>query len=90
MENYGISTTEFCKPLLKSIFYSHGPSNLRPAFNNFTVVMMNLRTRINYLRANQGPVFYRLVFPFWQFLRCDENSYQYSRNSYGRLPSGGP
>eukprot|EP00976_Prorocentrum_cordatum_P002145 42668-Prorocentrum_minimum.AAC.1 len=45
--------------VLKSMFYSHGPSNLRPAYYNLHIVMSGNeepRTRTNYLRADQGPV----------------------------------
>eukprot|EP00959_Pyramimonas_sp_CCMP1952_P239383 5002716-Pyramimonas_sp.AAC.1 len=53
--------------VLKSMFYSHGPSNLRPAYYNLHIVMSGNeepRTRTNYLRADQGPVFYRYCLSF--------------------------
>eukprot|EP00959_Pyramimonas_sp_CCMP1952_P329066 6889252-Pyramimonas_sp.AAC.1 len=42
-----------CK--LNAIFYSHGPSNRGRIITIYSNAHGNLRSRINYLRANQGP-----------------------------------
>eukprot|EP00959_Pyramimonas_sp_CCMP1952_P348295 7295765-Pyramimonas_sp.AAC.2 len=53
---------------------------MRSAYHNLQSCQAhgNLRTRIDYLRANKGPVFYRLVFPLGivHVTRCLQTLYR--------------